>query len=124
MKAMSARPLLDELTRLGVTMHADGGKLLFIDPKRALTPALRGALRTNRAALLAELAGRPSSHLEVAATAVEVVPAADGKGARLVVREDGRIAGAVLSPIELAELAEQLMEAGGRAALAKRQGVL
>ena len=46
---MSAKTLLTELTRLGVTLHRGGGKLLFIDPKRALTPPLKAELQTQHA---------------------------------------------------------------------------
>jgi len=121
---MTAKALLNELTRLGVTIHHDGDKLLFIDPQRAITPAVEGALRTNRLGLLAALAERQSPSAETKRPAVEVVSLSDGRGARLVVTEDGRIAGANLKPIEMADLAEQLLDAGGRNAMAKRSGAV
>ena len=52
---------------------------------------------------------------------VEVMPEPGGNGARLVVREISQLAGVDLAPFELAEISDQLLDAGGRKAKAKRE---
>lgn len=53
---MGARDLLAELAGAGVTVRLDGERLI-VSPREMLTDDLRATLKTNKAALIAELQG-------------------------------------------------------------------
>ena len=123
-RTVTAELLLQELSRLGVKVHREGDKLLFIDPKRALTPALKAELRMHRAGIMAALQSQHAASAARERPALEVVASVGDRAAKLVVRADGKIVTVALRPDEMADLTERLLDAGGRKALAKRQGIL
>ena len=57
---MGARDLLNDLAEAGMTIRADGNRLL-IRPAEKLTDDMRQALRAAKAELLAELGARPAN---------------------------------------------------------------
>ncbi len=56
---MSALQMLEDLTRHGVILEADGGQLIYEAPADVLTPEVLEAIRANKPQLL-ELLRRPS----------------------------------------------------------------
>lgn len=70
---MGARDLLAELACLGVTVTADGDRLL-IRPASKLTDELRAALRAHKAELLATASTRPIAPLSAIAHQLPIGP--------------------------------------------------
>jgi hypothetical protein len=109
---MGARDLLAELACLGVTVTADGDRLL-IRPASKLTDELRAALRAHKAELLAAAAASPIAPLtaiahqlpigprEVLDCLLSVYPRAGGLKARDLAEASRLPIGVVLGALDL-----------------------